>query len=1016
MIEINREFLSSITNGFFNSGLPSSSKYMPALISNDRAQGKKVLGSILASLKDCESFCLAVAFVTKSGVISILNQLIDLEARGIRGKVLVSQYQNFSQPEALRTLLTLKNIELKISNRGAFHAKSYIFAKHGGYADIYVGSSNLTANALSVNKEWNLKVSAWDESKLLKELRVEFEREFVAAEDVTEAYIEAYEPIYKQSREKARSLAQQGAALTGELSGEEYFLEKIDVGHAVAKPDNIETPAGGVAQPGLGAPVIGEPAVRRVVLLPGAPVPNKMQLEAIGNLSELRFAGKNKALIISATGSGKTLLSAFDVKQFKAKRLLFVVHRRNIAEAAMKSFGTIFGNSATMGLLSGSLKDYSSDFIFSTNLTIAGDEHLRRFRPDEFDYIVLDESHRTGAESYKKIISYFKPKFLLGMTATPERNDGFDIYDHFDHNIAYEIRLKAALDAEMVCPFHYFGVTDVSVNGAVIAKESAFNLLEAKERVDHIISRIKQYGTDSGELYGLVFCSRIEECARLASEFSKRGYRSIALDGSTSEDERDAAIKALEGVEAPKTLDFIFTVDIFNEGVDVPKVNLAVLLRPTESSIIFVQQLGRGLRNIDGKDYLTVIDFVGNYEGNYHIPIALFGDNTFNKDNLRRLVSAGSTALPGSSTVNFDRIVESKIIDSINQARFSRRAGLLYDYNQLALKIGRAPMMMDFVKHGARDPALYAELSKSYLAWCCGQDADLAVAVGPSAQTSMKALTKALVGGKRIAEAVILMAVLQKGTASTSELSDSLRAMGLVRSNDDSWLESALRAINGDFFREPAELLVKDNRAIRPSPAFQKQLSNAVFKKFTLDLVEYSLDRFKQGFSMSKWRDGFSLYKKYTRADVCRILEWEFDEQATVFGYRVKDGACPIFVNYHKEVGISDTTRYEDQFIDESIFSWMSRSRRTTKSAEVAEIINQSKTDLRVLLFVKKSNDEGADFYYMGDADSIEGSARDTTISSGGGSGVPIVNIRFKLHDQVERSLYDYLTAPNPGV
>ena len=167
---MNGEFLSSVANGFFNSAIPSSSKYGPSLISNDRAQGKKVLGSILSCLKECESFSMAVAFVTKSGVISILNQLIDLEARGIRGKVLVSQYQNFSQPEALRTLLPLKNIELKISNHGAFHAKSYIFAKRGGCSDIFVGSSNLTANALSTNKEWNLKVSAWSESKLLKEI------------------------------------------------------------------------------------------------------------------------------------------------------------------------------------------------------------------------------------------------------------------------------------------------------------------------------------------------------------------------------------------------------------------------------------------------------------------------------------------------------------------------------------------------------------------------------------------------------------------------------------------------------------------------------------------------------------------------------------------------------------------------------------------------------------------------------------------------------------------------------
>ena len=737
-----------------------------------------------------------------------------------------------------------------------------------------------------------------------------------------------------------------------------------------------------------------------------------MQLEALGNLSALRALGKNKALIISATGSGKTLLSAFDVKQFKAKRLLFVVHRRNIAEAAMKSFRTVHGANVSMGLLSGSSKDYSSDFIFATNLTIAADEHLQRFGSEKFDYIVLDESHRTGAESYRKIISYFKPRFLLGMTATPERNDGRDIYDHFDHNIAYEIRLRTALEEEMVCPFHYFGVTDVSVNGEVIDKTSAFSLLAAEERIAHIIRRIKQYGTDSGELYGLVFCSRNEECVRLSSEFARRGYRTIALDGSSPESERSAAIQALEGLEVPKTLDFIFTVDIFNEGVDIPKVNLAILLRPTESSIIFVQQLGRGLRNIDGKDYLTVIDFVGNYEGNYHIPIALFGDNTFNKDNLRRLVSSGSTAIPGSSTVNFDRIVEAKIIDSINQAKFSRRADLLYDFNQLSLKLGQMPMMMDFVKHGSRDPALYAEVSKSYLAWCCDQDEDIAASTSPNALAIMKALTKALVGGKCLLEATIIAAVIGKGKFSISEASHALRARGLNGTDAESWLKSALRAINGDFFRDPRELLAMDNNNIVPSATFRQELSSEVFKKFALDLAEYSNDKFDQAFSLANWRNGFILYRKYTRADVCRILKWELDEHATVYGYKVKDGACPIFVNYHKETGISDTTRYEDQFVDESVFSWMSRSNRTMRSGEVAEIINQPKTGLRISLFVKKSNGEGGDFYYMGDADTIADSARETTISNGDRAAVPIVNIRFQLRDQVEPALYGYLTAP----
>jgi hypothetical protein len=292
----------------------------------------------------------------------------------------------------------------------------------------------------------------------------------------------------------------------------------------------------------------------------------------------------------------------------------------------------------------------------------------------------------------------------------------------------------------------------------------------------------------------------------------------------------------------------------------------------------------------------------------------------------------------------------------------------------------------------------------------------MSVKISLNALVMMKALTKAMVGGKRPSEAAVLIPVIQKGEVTISEVSHVLREAGLDGVDGDAWLETALRTINGDFFREPRALLIVDKKKIIPSPAFRHELADEEFKRFALDLAEYSLNKFHQSFSPAKWRGGFVLYRKYTRADVCRILNWEFDEQATVFGYRVKDGACPIFVNYHKEADISDTTRYDDQFVDESVFSWMSRSRRTMLSGEVAEIINQPNTGLRILLFIKKSNDEGSDFYYMGDVDPVEGSARDTTIPNGDGPGVPIVNIRFKLHDHVESALFDYLTARGEAV
>ena len=255
---------------------------------------------------------------------------------------------------------------------------------------------------------------------------------------------------------------------------------------------------------------------------------------------------------------------------------------------------------------------------------------------------------------HTKIINYFKPKFLLGMTATPERTDGADIFKIFNYNIAYEIRLNQALSEEMLCPFHYYGVTDLTINNEEVNDLTEFNLLTAKERVNRIIEAAEKYGCDDGNVRGLVFCSRNEIASKLSNLFNENGYKTFALCGKSSEEERRNAIDLLESNNNDEKLDYIFTVDIFNEGIDIPKVNQIIMLRPTQSAIIFVQQLGRGLRKNKFKNYLTVIDFIGNYDNNYLVPIALYGDTSYNKDNLRKMISNGSNFIPGCSTVNFD--------------------------------------------------------------------------------------------------------------------------------------------------------------------------------------------------------------------------------------------------------------------------------------------------------------------------------------------------------------------------
>lgn len=525
MDKLTHIFNSSLQTGYVDKTILSNIDYQPELLVNQKNPPKKVLSSIIHELENCNQFFISVAFVTTSGVATIINKLKELENREIKGEILVSQYLNFTQPEALKRLAQFKNISLRIATTGNAHAKGYIF-KNKDHYNLIVGSSNLTAQALSTNKEWNIKVSALDESGLVEKVLNEFKSDFEKGTPVTEEYILYYEEIFKS----------------------QLILNKRSNGNLV-KPQSLVTP-------------------------------NSMQVEALKNLEKLRRDKKNKALIISATGTGKTYLSAFDAKAFNAKKLLFVVHRLTIAKDSLNTFQSVFGLDKTMGLYSGEKRELGCDFVFSTIQTISKHAHLENFNKNHFDYIIIDETHRSSADSYLRLLNHFEPKFLLGMTATPERTDGNDIFKLFDHNIAYEIRLNRAMEEEMLSSFHYYGVTDLIIENTEVDNKSDFNLLISSERVSRVIEKANFYGSDNGITRGLIFCSRKNEATELSTLFNLRGFRTVALTGDSSEEERAKSIEKLESDNLLEKLDYIFTVDIFNEGIDIPKINQIIMLRP----------------------------------------------------------------------------------------------------------------------------------------------------------------------------------------------------------------------------------------------------------------------------------------------------------------------------------------------------------------------------------------------------------------------------------------------------
>ena len=641
MDELNK----ALHTSFIDKSFPSNKDLRPKLFFNDYKRRMNLAFEITKRLKECDYFEFSVAFISESGLAVLKQILLNLKEKGVKGRIITSTYLGFNAPKMFKQLLSFTNIEVRVFEQEhcGFHPKGFIFHT-GDHRDIIVGSSNLTQTALESNQEWDLFFTSHENGELASQVSNEFDIQWELSTPLTNEWIESYKETYVKP----------------------------------FRPASVQS--------------------SKIIK------PNKMQEEALKSLKNLRDNNKDKALLISATGTGKTFLSAFDVRRFKPKRLLFVVHRRNIAEAALRSFKYLIPN-VSMGIFSGNTKETDSDFIFSTVQTIHKKEYREMFERDAFDYIIIDEVHRAGAQSYQDIVDYFKPKFLLGMSATPERSDDFDIYEMFDHNIAYEIRLIQAMEYNLLCPFHYYGITDMTIDGIEIDDKSEFNILTSELRVDYIIEKINEYGYSGDRIHGLIFCSRKDECEKLSQLFNMREYKTIALTGDSSEEMRQKAIDSLESNDE-NSLDYIFTVDIFNEGIDIPKVNQAVMLRPTESAIVFVQQLGRGLRKNDSKEYVVIIDFIGNYEKNFLIPVALSGQTNYNKDSLRQFVCDGSLITPGASTIQFDQITEKKIYQSIDAANFTQVRLIKDSYKQLKEKLGRIPRLKEFEQYGAIDVQL----------------------------------------------------------------------------------------------------------------------------------------------------------------------------------------------------------------------------------------------------------------------------------------------------------------------
>lgn len=704
---------------YIDGSVASNSFYSPQFVSNNYKDGKKVLSSIEDELLRCDKFQISVAFITLGGITPLLQTLKELEKKNIQGEILTTNYLNFSEPKALEKLNGLSNITLKmydVQEAGeGFHTKGYIFKTDEVYR-IIIGSSNITSAALTRNQEWNTKLVSTEQGEMAKEIVAEFNRLWNSeyALEFNEFY-ENYKEQYKIIKHQ-RDIARKDQV----VSIEKYRLK-----------------------------------------------PNSMQVGFITNLKKILEAGEDRALLISATGTGKTYASAFAMRELGFKRVLFLVHRGQLARQTKKSYEKVFAKSVSMGLVGAGYHEYDADYVFATVQTLNRDEHLLQYDKDAFDCIVLDEAHHVTADTYQKIMKHFSPKLWLGMTATPDKRDdnvaGRNVYELFNYQIAYEIRLQQAMEENLLCPFHYFGITDLSIVGDDKDNRD-FSMLTSDERVKHIIQQANYYGYSGEKVKGLIFCSSIKETQELSYKFNNivnpdtgEYFRTIALNGDANEQERQDAFERLAMNESEanvhkQPLDYIFSVEILNEGVDIVEVNQVIMLRPTQSPIVFIQQLGRGLRKADGKEYVVILDFIGNYNNNFMIPIALSGDRTYNKDNIRRYIMEGGRIIPGASTVHFDEISKKRIFASVDNANFSDIKLIKENYTNLKNKLGRIPALKDFDDYGEMDVIRIFDNNSlgSYYKFLVKYEKDYKIRLSQEEEKIVEFISKKLANGKRI--------------------------------------------------------------------------------------------------------------------------------------------------------------------------------------------------------------------------------------------------------------------------
>ncbi|GHI00069.1 DEAD/DEAH box helicase [Neobacillus kokaensis] len=918
-----------------------------------------LLRELVKSMAECQRFYFSVAFINFSGLQLLLDPLKEAENKGIKGKIITSTYLNFTDAKALEKITEFKNVDLKVfvtDKEIGFHTKAYIFEYNDQYK-VIIGSSNITQSALKSNIEWNVEIIAKENGRFIQDVLKEYDYLWNMSEAADEDFITRYEDFLKSFK-------------SSQITHQMIYENKQYI------------------------------------------VPNRMQKRATENLYRLRGFGEKKALVIAATGTGKTYMSAFDVKNVKPRKLLFIVHREEILKKAKETFELLLPNERlTFGLLTGNHKQKHVDYVFATIQTISKCFH--EFEKDEFDYLIIDEAHHATSPTYQTVINYFEPKFTLGMTATPERSDGYNVFDLFDNNVALEVRLHEALEDELVIPFHYFGITDI--DGIDLSDVDIDDIteitkrLKVNERVDFIIEKMDFYGHDGEKRKGLGFCVSIEHAQYMAREFNNRGYKSVCLTGTDSSETRERYIHCLENDQ--DELEFIFTVDIFNEGVDIPSVNTVLMLRPTNSPIVFIQQLGRGLRKHKNKEFLTVLDFIGNHNKTFLIALALNGSRYYDKESLKVAIATGFANIPGATHIQMDKISQERILAQIDSENFNSMKYLKEEYFEFKkLNQGRVPLLlMDYMKYdGAPDPVKFIDREKTYLQFVAKVEKDdklKSLLVNDAFEGTLKELSSKL-PLKRIYEFVIIRYLLDYEEINLEIAKRQILKM--IHDVDDDSILHAFETLNQNYYdsvqlKNKPKLVNYSNGRLNKTAMFKGLLVNEESRQFIEDIINYGIFRYEKEFKAEYFGvPHFKLYEQYQMVEAALLSNYrKIHTSFRGSGLLTNGNDYFLFIDLHKEEDIKESIDYKDKFIDERYFQWQTPNSTSQNTDRGQNIIYNEHRGINLHLFVRKySKIDGKNepFIYIGKGNTVHF------------EGEKPITVQLKLENEIPSTLFTEFT------